>query len=180
MLRQVRWWGVAAGEVDEVGVAGFRLDRASYPGRDQIGVHHALHAHRQRHAYVVEPVGYLVLNGSVIEQRYVPFLAGAQQGGLAAHVQERVLLPGKVGRMQVFGRGAAAYCYFNLGRVLGVQVAVAVPCSLLSSRKGKGIACCCHGKERAVARALRVRATANTAVISVKKKTAFPGAKSIL
>ena len=77
-------------------------------------------------------------------------MVGAQQCGLTAHVQERVLLPGKVGRRRVFGCGAAAYYYFNLGRVPGVQVAVAIyysPLFIAEFPEGEGIATAAMGRK---------------------------------
>ena len=60
------------------------------------------------------------------------------------------MLLGKVGRRRVFGRGAAAYCYLNLGRVPGVQVAVAIyygPLFIDELLEGEGIAAAAMGRK---------------------------------
>ena len=107
----------APGGVDQHDLveAGLGVDREHHAGAAEIGAHHVLHADRQRDLHVVEALGLAVADGAVGEQRGVAAPAGIEQRGLAADVEKGLLLAGKAGVGQVFGRGAGAHRDVDIG-----------------------------------------------------------------
>ena len=89
----------------------------------QVGAHHLHNPDRQRHLEVVEAVVDPVDDRAVGEDRGEAPAAGLEQRGLAAHVQEALVLSGKTRIRQVFGgrrtahrdRDIAAALAFELG-----------------------------------------------------------------
>ncbi len=88
---------------------GLGVDGEHHAGGAEVGAHHGLDTHRQRHLQVVEAARLAVADRPVGEKRGEATAAGVEQGVGTADVQERLLLAGEAGIRQVLGRGAGAY-----------------------------------------------------------------------
>jgi hypothetical protein len=95
-------------DIDEVVVAGFRLQGKSHAGTAGICPYHPLDANRQRNLHVFKPVVFPVFDGPVIEQGDIAGEDGLQQCINTGDVQEAFMLACKACGRQVFGGGAAA------------------------------------------------------------------------
>jgi hypothetical protein len=99
------------GSVDDCGPrkAALGVDREHDAGTGEVRAHHALHTDRERDLQMIEPLRLAVRDGAVGEQRRIAAPASFEQLALAAHVEERLLLPGEARLGQVFGGGAGAH-----------------------------------------------------------------------
>jgi hypothetical protein len=88
--------------------AGLRVDREHHPGAAEVRAHHLLHADRQRHLGVIEPLQPPIGDGAVGEEGRVAAPAGVEQRRFAADVQECLLLTGEARVRQVLGGRAGA------------------------------------------------------------------------
>ncbi len=105
------------GGVDDHDLVEARLgvDREHDAGAGEIRAHHVLDADRQRDFLVIEALGLPIGDGAVGEQRSVAALAGVEQRGRAANIQERFLLAGKARVGQILGGGARSHRDIGVG-----------------------------------------------------------------
>jgi hypothetical protein len=101
----------AVGRGHEHGVpeTGLGVHGEHHPRGPDVGADHALHARRQRHRLVVEPVVHPVGDGPVVVEGGVDLPDRLQHRLDAADVEERLLLPGEGGVGQVLRRRAGAH-----------------------------------------------------------------------
>ena len=112
------------GDEHHVAEAGLGVEREQDAARGEVGAHHLLHAHRERHRHVVEAVVDAIGDGAVGEERGEDAPAGIQQGARAADVEIGLLLAGEGGRGQVLGRGGAAHGDVGIRAELGLELGV--------------------------------------------------------
>ena len=96
---------VGGGDEDRVVEPGLGVHREHDAGRREVGTHHPLHARRERHLGVLEPVVHPVGDRAVVVQGGVDLTHGLQHRVDPAHVEEGLLLAGERGVGQVL-RGA--------------------------------------------------------------------------
>ena len=96
---------VARVDQDQVPESRFRVQREHDPGTGQVGPHHALHTHRQRHLAVIESLMDAVSDGPVVEQRSVDAVYAGDDVVQSGDVEQRILLTGEGCLRKVFGRG---------------------------------------------------------------------------
>ena len=107
----------APGGIDQHHIleAGLGVDREHHASPAEIGADHALHADRQRHFQMIETLGLAIADGAVGEQRGIAAPASIEQRRVASNIEKGLLLAGKAGVGQVFGRGAGADRNVDIG-----------------------------------------------------------------